>query len=97
MSELDVSTRIGALRSTFSTIEAVLDPQRLAAEIEKLSAQASLPDLWDDPDKAQVTTSALSHRQSELAKITDVAARLADLDVLVDMAQEGGIQTRRRK
>ena len=90
MSELDVSARIGALRSTFSIIEAVLDPQRLAAEIEKLSAQASLPDLWDDPDKAQVTTSALSHRQSELAKITDVAARLADLDVLVDMAQEAG-------
>jgi peptide chain release factor 2 len=90
MGDFDVSARIVALRSTFSTIEAVLDPKHLASEIENLSQKASSPDLWDDPDNAQSVTSALSHRQGELAKLTDVTRRLADLDVLVAMANEAG-------
>ena len=47
------------------------------------------PDLWDDTEKAQKVTSALSHRQSELARITEIQNRLDDLDVLVEMAIEG--------
>ena len=90
MTDLDVSGRISALRSTFSTIEAVVDPESLRAEIAVLSEQASAPGLWDDTDNAQKVTSALSHRQSELARVTDVARRLDDLDVLLDMAKEAG-------
>lgn len=90
MSELETPARISALRATFETIEAVLDPESLRAEIERLSEQASAPDLWDDTDAAQKITSALSHRQGELAKIADVTQRLADLDVLIDMANEAG-------
>jgi peptide chain release factor 2 len=88
MSDLETPARIAALRSTFATIEAVLDPEALKAEIEKLSEQASAPNLWDDTDAAQKITSALSHRQSELASIADVTQRLADLDVLIEMANE---------
>ncbi len=90
MTDLDVSGRISALRSTFSTIEAVVDPESLRAEIAVLSEQASAPGLWDDTDNAQKVTSALSHRQSELARVTEVARRLDDLDVLLDMAKEAG-------
>jgi peptide chain release factor 2 len=88
MSDLDVPARIAALRSTFATIEAVLDPAHLDKEIARLREQASAPDLWDDTDAAQKITSALSHRQSELARIVSVRSRLADLDVLVQMAAE---------
>ena len=88
MSELEVPARITALRSTFDTIEAVLDPATLESEIARLSELAAEPNLWDDTDRAQSITSDLSHRQSELARIKDVFARLEDLDVLVDMAQE---------
>jgi len=88
MSDLDVPARIAALRSTFATIEAVLDPAHLDKEIARLQEQASAPDLWDDTDAAQKITSALSHRQSELARIVSVRSRLADLDVLVQMAAE---------
>ena len=90
MTDLDVSARIGALRSTFSTIEAVVDPSRLQQDIDRLSTEASAPNLWDDTENAQKVTSALSHRQSELARVTDVSRRLDDLDVLVDMAKEAG-------
>jgi peptide chain release factor 2 len=88
MSELEVSARIGALRSTFQTIEAVLDPAHLEQEIVRLSQEASAPHLWDDTESAQKITSALSHRQSELARIVSVSRRLSDLDVLVQMAAE---------
>ncbi len=88
MSDLDVPARIAALRSTFATIEAVLDPAHLDKEIARLQEQASAPDLWDDTDAAQKITSALSHRQSELARIVSVRSRLDDVDVLLQMAAE---------
>jgi peptide chain release factor 2 len=90
MTDLDVASRISALRGTFETIEAVVNPSELKRQIEVLSAEASAPGLWDDTERAQQVTSALSHRQSELASITDMSRRLDDLDVLVDMAKEAG-------
>ncbi|WP_292834870.1 peptide chain release factor 2 [Microbacterium sp.] len=88
MLEFDPSAEIQALRSTFSDIAAVVDVDSLRAEIARLSEDAGAPDLWDDVEKAQKVTSALSHRQSELKRLTDVEQRLDDLDVLIEMAIE---------
>ncbi len=88
MIELDLSAEIAALRSTFSDIRAVVGVERLQKEIADLSEQAGRPDLWDDTENAQKVTSALSHRQSELARITSVEQRLDDLEVLVQLANE---------
>ena len=60
MDELDFSEDIAALRSTFADIRAVVGVEKLEAEIAELSEQAGAPDLWDDTDKAQKVTSALS-------------------------------------
>jgi peptide chain release factor 2 len=89
MVDLDISEQIAALRSTFGDIRAVVDMEKLRADIDDLSAQAGEPNLWDDTEKAQQVTSALSHRQAELAKLTSIDNRLDDLEVLVDMANEG--------
>jgi peptide chain release factor 2 len=89
MIDLDLSDQIAALRSTFADIRSVIAPEKLEAEIADLSEKAGAPDLWDDPDAAQKVTSALSHRQSELARVTGFERRLDDLDVLVQMATEG--------
>ncbi|MAT18625.1 MAG: peptide chain release factor 2 [Leifsonia sp.] len=89
MIDLDLSDQIAALRSTFADITSVVDVERLRRTIAELSEQAGAPDLWDDTEKAQKVTSALSHRQSELARITEIQNRLDDLDVLVEMAIEG--------
>ena len=88
MAEPDTSQRVAQLRSSFADIEAVLDTSRLDQEIERLSAEASAPDLWDDPDKAQKVTSALSHRQQEKKTIEELTGRLDDLDVLREMVEE---------
>jgi peptide chain release factor 2 len=88
MVELDMSEQIAALRETFGNIRSVIDVDRLEREIADLSEQAGVPDLWDDTTRAQQVTSALSHRQSALKKITDTEQRLDDLEVLVEMANE---------
>ena len=90
MIDLDISEQIAALRSTFGDIRSVVGVDRLQAEIDDLSEQAGVPNLWDDTDKAQKVTSALSHRQAELAKIVSIESRLDDLEVLVELANEAG-------
>jgi peptide chain release factor 2 len=90
MVELDFGDQIAQLRTTFFDIREVVGLDRLRAEIEQLSAEAGKPDLWDDTDNAQKITSALSHRQSELAKITHIEQQLDDLEVLVELANDEG-------
>ena len=92
MIELDFSDRIAALRSTFADISAVIGVERLEAEIASLEQEASDPELWNDTDNAQRVTSDLSHRKSELDKITNTGQRLDDLEVLVEIANEGDDQ-----
>ncbi|PPF21008.1 MULTISPECIES: peptide chain release factor 2 [unclassified Rathayibacter] len=88
MLDNDFTEQITALRSTFADIRAVIDVEGLRSKIAELSEQAGAPDLWDDTANAQKVTSALSHRQSELARITAIDRRLDDLEVLVEMANE---------
>ncbi|HEX5727830.1 peptide chain release factor 2 [Microbacterium sp.] len=88
MLDFDLSADIQALRSTFADIKSVVDVDALTAEIARLSAEAGAPDLWDDTDKAQKVTSALSHRQSELARLAEIDSRLDDLEVMVELANE---------
>ena len=88
MDELDLRDEIAALRSTFADIRSVVDVGRLESDIADLSEQAGAPDLWDDTEKAQKVTSALSHRQSELARITSIQSRLDDLEIMVELAND---------
>ena len=89
MIDLDLGDQIASLRSTFGDIRSVIGVDRLEAEIADLSEKAGAPDLWDDPETAQKVTSSLSHRQSELARVTSIDRRLDDLEVLVQLAIEG--------
>lgn len=85
---VDFSLEIAQLRSVLGNVEAVSDPDRLRAQIADLSKQAAEPDLWDDPDKAQQVTSALSHAQAELERLQKMGARIDDLEALVEIAGE---------
>lgn len=90
MLEIDLSDQIRALRTTFGDIRAVVDVDRLEADIASLNEQAGASDLWDNAENAQKVTSALSHKQAQLAKITGIERSLDDLEVLVEMANEAG-------
>jgi peptide chain release factor 2 len=90
MAELDLSTEIRELRSTFASIREVVDPSALEAQVVELEAEANAPDLWDDTAKAQAITSRLSRAQSQIAKLKSIDARLDDLEVLIEMANDEG-------
>lgn len=70
------------------SIEAVLDLDKLRADIAVLEEQAAAPSLWDNPDEAQKITSKLSHLQAEVRKADTLRGRIDDLAVLFEMAQE---------
>lgn len=85
---IEFSDEIQALRTTMENIIAVVQPDNLRAQIEELSEKAAVPDLWDDPARAQEVTSELSHRQSELDRVTIMSERIDDLEAMVEMAAE---------
>ncbi|MGG5171242.1 peptide chain release factor 2 [Pseudarthrobacter sp. J1738] len=88
MAAIDFPAEIRALRSTYTSIEQVSNVEQIREDIEDLSDQAGAPDLWDDPAAAQIVTSKLSHRQSELERLTTLADRIDDLEVLVELGQD---------
>ena len=87
----DFSAEIRNLRTTLKSIQAVSDPTALQAKIERLSEQASAPDLWGDPDAAQKITSALSASQAELDRVEKLGRRIDDLETLVEMAADDAV------
>lgn len=88
MAVVDVSEELKSLSSTMGSIEAVLDLDKLRADIAVLEEQAAAPSLWDDPDAAQKITSKLSHLQAEVRKTEALRGRIDDLAVLFELAQE---------
>ena len=86
MSDLDLSQEIKQIRGTFATIAEVTDVPRLDKEIEQLEIDVQAPNLWDNADEAQKLTSALSRKQAQRTRIQDIASRLDDLEVLIQLA-----------
>ena len=85
---LDDAAAVKALDTTLTSIEAVMDVERLKATIAELSEAASAPDLWNDQENAQKVTSKLSHAQTELKRIQELRQRLDDLSVLFELGDD---------
>lgn len=85
---VDVSEELKSLSSTMGSIEAVLDLEKMRADIAVLEEQAAAPSLWDDPEAAQKITSKLSHLQAEVRKAEALRSRIDDLAVLFELAEE---------
>jgi peptide chain release factor 2 len=86
MSDLDLSQEIKQIRGTFATIAEVTDVPKLDKEIEQLEIDVQVPNLWDNAEQAQKLTSALSRKQAQRTRIQDIASRLDDLEVLIELA-----------
>ncbi|WP_370413063.1 peptide chain release factor 2 [Streptomyces fradiae] len=88
MAVVDVSEELKSLSSTMGSIEAVLDLEKMRADIAVLEEQAAAPSLWDDPEAAQKITSRLSRLQAEVRKTEALRGRIDDLAVLFELAEE---------
>jgi peptide chain release factor 2 len=87
MAGTDPADEITALTSTLDSIEAVLDPGEMQKEAADLRLQAADPELWTDPDRGQKVTRRLSYLEAELARLASLRQRLADTQVLFDLAE----------
>ncbi len=85
---MDPPARIAELDATLASVEKVVDPQVLRAQIADLEQQASAPDLWDDQVRAQRVTSKLSLLQGELRRVESLRSRLDDVAVLAELAAQ---------
>jgi peptide chain release factor 2 len=86
----DFSADIASLDKALSSIEAVVDPDKLREEIAELQDAVSAPDLWDDVDNAQRVTSRLSAVQADIDRVEGLRSRLDDLAIMVELSQEEG-------
>ncbi|MGZ4638669.1 MAG: peptide chain release factor 2 [Actinomycetes bacterium] len=87
MAPVDVSDQLRELDQTLTSIESVLDLDRMRRDLIDLNEQAAAPDLWDDQERAQKVTSRLSHLQGELSRVESLRRRLDDLAVLFELAE----------
>ena len=85
---VDFATEIKNLRTTMSSVREVTGLDALSARIADLEAQAGVPDLWDDQEKAQQVTSELSRAKSEYDRVTGMEVRIDDLEALVELGTE---------
>ena len=85
---VDVAAELKELSATLASVEAVLDVDKLRRDAAELEKQASVPNLWDDPERAQKVTSNLSYLQGEIRRIEDLRRRTDDAQVLWEMAEE---------
>jgi peptide chain release factor 2 len=86
MAVREYAEEIAKINVTLQSIEQVLNLPKLIETAADLEAQASVPNLWDDPEKAQVVTSKLSRAQSTINKIQGIRSRLDDLPVMIELA-----------
>ncbi|MFG2196330.1 peptide chain release factor 2 [Streptomyces sp. NPDC048639] len=86
MAVVDVSEELKSLSSTMGSIEAVLDLDKLRADVAELEEQAAAPSLWDDPENAQKVTSKLSYLQGQVRRAEELRGRIDDLEVLFELA-----------
>ncbi|UED86040.1 peptide chain release factor 2 [Streptomyces profundus] len=97
MAVVDVSEALKSLTSTMESIEAVIDLDRMRADIAQLEEQAAAPSLWDDPESAQQVTSRLSWLQGQLRKVEELHSRIDDVEVLFELAEDEGDADARRE
>ncbi|WP_077061092.1 peptide chain release factor 2 [Streptomyces sp. MP131-18] len=97
MAVVDVSEALKSLSSTMESIEAVMDLDRLRADIAVLEEQAAAPTLWDDPERAQQVTSRLSLLQGQLRKTEELHGRIDDVEVLFELAETESDDDARRE
>jgi peptide chain release factor 2 len=86
----DFPVVLDELNNTLTSIEAVLDVEKLRRQVAELEEQAAAPDLWDDVERAQELTSRLSYLQGDLRRVEELRRRLDDAGLLHEMAVEEG-------
>ena len=80
--------QIKALHARIEALEKSFGIPAKREEIAALQRQTEAPDFWDDPKAAEGFLKKLSGLKSPVAAFDDAAAKVDDLDVLLELAPE---------
>jgi peptide chain release factor 2 len=81
----DLREQLAALASTLSSIESVLDLDKLRKELAELENDAADPDLWSDQERAQQVTSRMSYLRGDLHRVESLRSRIEDAQAAVEL------------
>jgi peptide chain release factor 2 len=73
------------LVATLGSIESVLDPTAMRAQLAELEEQAADPELWNDQDRAQRVTRRMASLRADLGRLDALHARLDDLAAAIEL------------
>ena len=73
MTSTDPAAEISELSSTLDSVAAVLNPDAMSKEADRLREEAGDPGLWADQERAQAVTRRLSYLEGELARLMEMA------------------------
>jgi peptide chain release factor 2 len=86
----DLTDELKGLRARLDEAAGYLKVDELRARRPQLEAEASRPDLWDDPDKARRVTSELAAVNDDLVAFEALGGRLGDAETLYELARDEG-------
>ena len=86
----DFTDQITAIRARLEEASGYLRITGLEARRPQVEAEASRPDLWDDPDKARAVTSELAAVNEDLDLFGRLIGKVDDIETLHQMAREEG-------
>ncbi|HEY3034666.1 MAG TPA: PCRF domain-containing protein, partial [Streptosporangiaceae bacterium] len=87
MTSTDPAAAISELSSTLDSVAAVLNPDAMSEEADRLREEAGEPGLWGDQERAQAVTRRLSYLEGELARLDKLRRRLDDTRVMFELAE----------
>ena len=84
----DLTDDLRALRDRLGEAERYLDLEGLKKRLAEREAEASKPDLWDDPELARRVTTELSRLKDDVDELEALDAKLSDAETLYQLAVE---------
>jgi peptide chain release factor 2 len=84
----DFSDDLGALQKRIDEARTYLKIDEQRTKLGELEAQASRPDLWDDPDAARRVTTELSSVRDDIELVDGLDARVEDAQTLYQLGRE---------
>ncbi len=84
----DFTDELRELRRRVSEAHSYLRIDDARARLTQLEADASRPDLWDDPDKARAVTTEMARVRDDIELVDALSERVSDLETLFELGRE---------
>jgi peptide chain release factor 2 len=74
-----------ALAATLESVDAVLRPDEMRAQLADLEREAADPELWNDQERAQRVTRRMASLRADLARLDGLHSRVDDLAAAIEL------------